>query len=78
MENFASCDWLYHILHLIFIYNMKFKCTYLLDMLLGVSKFLDCNFSVTGQPRYVEHKVSYVGKAVSGAAVLLKGLDLIP
>lgn len=51
---------------------------YLLDMLLGVSKFLDCNLSVTGQPRHVEHKVSYVGKAVSGAAVLLKGLDLRP
>lgn len=57
---------------------MKLKCTYLLDMLLGVSKFLDCNFIVTGQPRYVEHKVSHVGKAVSGAAVLLKGLDLGP
>jgi len=44
-------------------------------MNVGVSKILDCNIGVFGQPRYVEFEVSNMGKAISWAAVLPKGVE---
>lgn len=44
-------------------------------MNVGVSKLVDNNTGVAGQPRNVEYEVSNMGKAISGAAVLSEGVE---
>lgn len=41
----------------------------------GVSKRLDCDIGVVGQPRNVEPEICNLGKTVSWAAVISQGLE---
>jgi hypothetical protein len=55
--------------------NLKFVFLMCSHILAGVSKLLDDYIGLLGQPRYVEHEVCNMGKAVPWATILSQGLD---